>query len=133
MRTTMILILSLLGACACGTGWSAEGDVSLNGTFIWPTNKTKDFPIQSVFTPAGEKKWTVVFSFIWDKGQQTWKGTAEGDLKTGEVKGEGFHPNGKRNFTFSGTFTKEGVLNCTHNEVIGGKLKATGTMILKKG
>jgi len=131
MRMTMALLLGVLGAC--GFGWSAESDVALNGTFVWSNKKGQEHNIKSVFTPAGDKKWTVEFTFNWGKGPQTWKGTAEGDLKTGEVKGEGLHPDGMRKFTFSGAFTKEGALDCTHTEVTGGKSQATGTMTLKKG
>lgn len=116
------------GAGAC---LAADGDVKLSGTFI-RENQKATHPIKAVFTPDGDKKWKVVFTFDWaNKGEQVWKGTAEGDLANGEIKGEGTHPNGKRTFTFSGT-AKDGKIDCKDNETTSGKPEATGTLTLKK-
>jgi len=129
---SLAVLVVAYGASICGHCLAADGDITLNGTFVWDKKAAKDHPIKAVFTPNGDKKWTVVYSFEWGpKGAQSWKGTAEGDLKNGEIKGEGLHPDGRRKFTFKGT-AKDGKIDCTHNETTSGKPEATGTMTLKK-
>ena len=132
MRGTALalVVLGTYGMCA-GHGHAAEGDVTLNGSFVNIQDEKKGtvHPVKAVFTPAGEKKWTVVFTFTWYKrGAQTFKGTAEGSLQDGEVKGV---VQEKRTYAFSGT-AKNGQLECKHDMTENGKTSATGTMTLKK-
>lgn len=133
MRKTFVAwsVLGLFCAVALsGQCHAADDKVTLTGTFEW-SHQAGSHPITAVFTPNGDKKWNVVYNFDWGaRGAQAWKGTAEGDLKTGTLKGEGLHPDGHRKFTFSGTI-KDGKINCTHNEVTSGTAVATGTMTLK--
>ena len=125
-----LVVLGCTAACVSGPCLAAQGDVTLSGTFVWSNAKDKVTPIKAVFTPNGDKKWTVVYTFNWS-GAQSWKGTAEGDLSSGEVKGDATHSNGKRKFTFSGT-AKNGQIDCTHNETTSGKPQPTGSMTVKK-
>jgi hypothetical protein len=131
MAWAWIGILVVAGGAAHSCA-AADAAVKLTGTFVWTNQAGQTHPISAVFTPSGEKKWTVVYTFDWGpKGAQNWKGTAEGDLKNGAIKGEGFHPDGRRKFTFSGN-SKEGTITCTHNETTSGTPQATGTITLKK-
>jgi hypothetical protein len=111
-------------------------DITMTGTFVWEKKKGQNHDIKAVFTPNGDKKWNVVYTFEWAMGknkggEQSWKGTAEGDLLNGDIKGEGLHPNGQRKFTFTGT-AKDGKIDATHMEITGGKNEATGSITLKK-
>src|ERR1041384_3118053 len=123
------LALTLLGLVYVAGSFShclAEDkkDITMTGTFVWDKKKGQNHDIKAVFTPNGDKKWNVVFTFQWamgknkhkDGGEQSWKGTAEGDLVNGDIKGEGLHPNGVRKFTFTGT-SKDGKIDATHTEV----------------
>lgn len=110
---------------------AADGDVTVTGSFVWSAQKDKTHDIMGVFTPVGENKWSVVWSFKWDKGVQVWKGTAEGNLQDGELKGEALHPNGKRTFTFT-TTAKDGQYSGKHTESTGGRSKDIGTIVLKR-
>src|SRR3990170_7294186 len=112
--TLALVVLGCTAACVSGPCLAAQGDVTLSGTFVWSNAKDKVTPIKAVFTPNGDKKWTVVYTFNWSKAQ-TWKGTAEGDLANGAVKGDGQEPDGKkRTFLFKGT-AKDGKIDCTHD------------------
>ncbi len=131
LAVTVFGCLLFAGACAAADA-PAAGTVKMTGTFVWDHQPAQNHPLTAIFTPNGDKKWTAVFTFDWGpKGAQSWKGTAEGDLKTGEVKGEGFHPDGRRKFTYSGKF-KDGKLVCSHNETTSGAPAATGTMTLSQ-
>jgi hypothetical protein len=130
----LVMAWALMGILygAGGRCLAADKDLKLSGTFVWANQPDQTHPISAVLTPNGDKKWTVVYTFNWGgKGAQNWKGTAEGDLQNGAIKGEGFHPDGRRKFTFTGT-SKDGKLNCTHTEITSGTPQATGTMTLKK-
>lgn len=130
MRGMLLALLVVgLGYGCFGQAQAADTkEETLNGTFAWTRENGKTHPIKAVFTPNGDKKWNVTFTFNWGKGEQIWKGTAEGALDNGEMKGDAKTPDGKRNFSFVGSF-KEGKLDFTHKE---GK-NDTGTMTLKKG
>lgn len=125
MRRTakMWVVLGLMGGIGvCGRGLAAAGEVKLSGTFAYGG----DHPIKAVLTPAGANKWTAVWTFDWNrhglKGEQTWKGTAEGNLLNGPVKGVCKEPTGRRRtFTFSGTSTN-GQMDCKWAPGRGGKL-----------
>lgn len=134
MRGTLMALAVLAVLCVAGSGraQAAEGDQTFEGKFVWNNQAGKEHPVKAVFTPNGDKKWKVVFTFNWGKGPQTWNGTAEGTLKDGELKGDVTNGNpGQRKFDFKGTF-KDGQFDCTHNEDTSGKPVATGTMTIKK-
>ncbi|MCZ7646080.1 MAG: hypothetical protein M5U26_12465 [Planctomycetota bacterium] len=134
MRGTLLTLAVLgiaYGLCGSGACRAADGDVTCKGTFSWSNEKNQKHDIKGVFTPNGDKKWNVVWTFTWKGGAQTWKGTAEGDLTNGEVKGEGLHPNGKRTFSFVGA-AKDGNMEIKHTETTGGRPKDTGVMVIKK-
>lgn len=131
MVMAMLVLGVLCGADALAAAQPGAGDLKFAGTFVWNNKKDKSHPINAVFTPNGEKKWNVVFTFNWGKGPQTWKGTAEGTLKDGEIKGDVKSGDEKRNFNFTGA-EKNGAFECTHNELKGGKPLATGSMTIKK-
>lgn len=132
----MVMALAVAGVlCVAGSSkvQAADGDQNFAGTFVWNNQAGKTHPIKAVFTPTGDKKWNVVFTFTWGgRGDQTYKGTAEGTLKDGEIKGDVNSTDGRRKFDFKGTF-KDGQFDCTHNEKTSGKPQATGTMTIKKG
>ena len=126
MAWAFLAVCYVTGGARC----LAADAVTMTGTFVWDNQPNQTHPITAVFTPNGDKKWTALFTFDWgQKGAQSWKGTAEGDLQNGAIKGEGFHPDGRRKFTYSGT-AKDGKITCTHNEVTSGAPQATGTMTL---
>ena len=128
--------LLLMGFCFQGQaeekkeGAKAGGDLTYEGTFIRGKKKNKTYPLKAVFTPDGDKKWKVVWTFQWQKKPKTFKGTVEGDLLNGNLTGKSSTQNGKRNWTFEGT-AKDGVLTCKHNE-IKGKEKPGTFSITKK-
>ena len=126
-----LLGVAMLGCSLLGNrAFAADADVKLNGTFVWSNQKGKSHDVTGTFTPSGDKKWAAVFNFKWSGKPQTWKGTAEGTLKDGEIKGDIKSEDGKRNFNFTGNF-KDGKFECTHNELSRGKPQPTGTMTLQ--
>jgi hypothetical protein len=132
LAMTFALFLGLASVAGAGSRClAADNDLKLSGSFVWEKKKGQNHNIKAVFTPDGDKKWKIVFTFDWGKGPQTWNGSATGDLVNGDIKGEGLHPDGHRKFTFSGT-AKDGKIDCTHNETTAGRAEATGTMTLKK-
>jgi hypothetical protein len=131
MRRIIMATIVFGMVCAAGSAMAAEGDQKFAGTFVWSNGRGKANPITAVFTPNGDKKWNAVFTFTWGKNEQVWKGTVEGTLKDGEIKGEVKNGDEKRKFNFTGA-AKDGQFECTHNEMTSGRPVATGTMVIKK-
>ncbi len=112
-------------------GAPAAEAVTYGGTFNWNREKGKTHPLKGVFTPVGENKWNVIWSFKWKKKPVTYKGVVEGNLVNGNITGKSSTKDGKRNWTFTGT-AKDGVMTCNHKELKGRKETPTGTIIIKK-
>ncbi|MEM8933059.1 MAG: hypothetical protein AAGE94_17870 [Acidobacteriota bacterium] len=132
--TTLLLILGLLIApCAMAGDEAASADAqTLEGEYIWK-RQDKDISgaLKAVFEPTGESTWNVAFYFQFEDEDHIYKGTAEGSLTDGELKGDvmtdGDEP---RPFYFSGEFV-DGNFNGTHWGMRdNGDRADTGTMSL---
>ncbi len=110
-------------------------EVTFTGTFEWSRKKGKKHNIKGVFTPDGANKWKVIWTFKWGKGNETYTGTAEGNLDNGPLKGQALRKQGpkvkkpdKRLWKFEGV-VKNGELNANHTSSNG---KPSGIITIKK-
>ena len=89
---------------------------TLQGTFMAPQHQDGPRPVRAVFTSTGqERHWEVVFHFQFNGAQHAFRGTAEGSLTEGGLRGTIRSYRG-RAFTFSGNL-EGGVFRGTHAEV----------------
>lgn len=98
----------------------------LKGSF---TNQKKIYPLKGEFVKDGDGNWTTTFYFTFGKrGKQVFKGTAEGSLEKGKLKGE---VKERRRFVFEGEWTN-GKFTGKTAEYFNGKDKPspTGTIEL---
>lgn len=114
-----------------GDGLSGQGgkEIQIKGTFFWEKKKNNVEDIRIVLTPTGADAYDAVYSFKWNKKDMTWKGTIKGNLKNGEVSGDGGTPDGSRTFVFTGK-ARNGVIACKHSETTKGRAGPTGEMTL---
>lgn len=113
----------------------AEGDVTLEGEFVWTRDDgDRTGPLKAIFTPAeGKNEWTVAFHFDWEDGPHVYTGTAKGNLKKGGLSGDVMTDNEERrgNFRFKGKFNKKGMFEGTHVSVRDGEENPMGSLTLK--
>ena len=136
-RTVMALLgLGLYLVCLGGNVHAADEKpgakattVTLTGTYNW--GKKAKQPLKGVFTPDGENKWKVVWTFKHKNKPHTYTGTVEGNLQNGPIKGESVNEGGKRKWKFEGA-AKNGVIDCNHVELKGKREKKTGQFSIKK-
>jgi hypothetical protein len=125
----------MLGLVVCLTvlgGASAGDDVKLEGGFVWHRSEGNvDGKLKAVFSSTGTNQWDVAFHFKWDDGPHVWRGTAEGNLKTGDLSGEVVSDDDHAaEFLFKGSFVN-GEFKGTHGQVSkDGSLRDTGTLSL---
>ncbi len=110
-------------------GPAAENSLTLTGSF---TNQGKKYDIKGVFTPDGAGQWKTVWTFTFGRrGPQVFKGTAEGNLQKGTLKGV---VNERRKFVFEGTWTGTKFTGKTAEYFKpDGKPSPTGTIELSRG
>lgn len=95
------------------------------GQYVW--NDDSPGAIEATFTPASEGNFAVDFRFRFDGRDRHWRGTAEGSLEAGELRGT--VREGRRTFRFSGKVA-EGVFRGRHVEVYGDREEDTGSLTL---
>ena len=110
------------------SGPAAENSITLEGP---STNRGKKYDLKGVFTPKGGGKWEAVFYFTYGRrGAQVFKGSAEGSLQKGALKGTVVE---RRTFVFSGTWKGQRFSGTTAEYFKpGGKPSATGTIELSR-
>ena len=130
MRRTILLIAIgvLLVAVLPARSFADDGELTMNGEFVW-TNRSTTGDLEAVFTPVEAGKWEVAFHFTFRDDPHVYKGTAEGSLDDGDLRGEVRNENEQRTFTFEGR-VKDGRFEGTHAEVTDGRGGKTGTMML---
>ena len=123
------LVALALTVAATGGTLQAADKQTMNGSFVW-NNGDQTGDLEAVFTPTGKNKWDVSFHFTWEGEPHTYSGTAEGNLKKGELKGQ-VETDGERKsqFVFRGEF-KDGKFSGTHAGMRDGEERPTGTMTL---
>jgi len=127
---TVLTVLTLLLSEQDGTVHS-EGQVTLTGEFFWKhMNHTGD--LDTVFTRTGDGAWSVEFRFVWEGERHVYRGTAEGSLTDGELRGNVVRDNHGRpqTFFFAGRFER-GRFTGTHTALqASGGTHPTGTLTL---
>jgi hypothetical protein len=89
---------------------------TLQGTFTAPQHQDGPRPVRAVFTATEqERHWEVVFHFQFNGAQHAFRGTAEGSLEDGALRGT-IRSYRSRTFIFSGNLSR-GVFHGTHAEV----------------
>ena len=123
-------VLTLLLSVQDGVVHS-EGQVTLTGEFLWKhMNHTGD--LDTVFTRTGDGAWGVEFRFVWEGELHVYRGTAEGSLTDGELRGNVVRDNHERpqTFFFAGRFER-GRFTGTHTALqASGGTHPTGTLTL---
>lgn len=122
--TKSVLILALITAGALSSiGAIATTSQSFDGRYSWSSGGSDR--LSAEFTPDGDGAWKVRFDFRFDNKDNTWYGTAKGDLEEGaEVSGTTRWRG--RTWTFD-AHIDEGVMYGTHVEIRGRKERRSGT------
>lgn len=127
LATAFVFLLMLGGGVAA----MAADDLAMDGGYVWQRDDgTKEGELTASFSPVGDGKWDVAFSFDWEDGPHVYTGTCEGSL-TGDLSGD-IKSDGDREmrFRFNGAF-EDGTFNGTHAFVSeDGELKDSGTLSL---
>ncbi len=125
-----VTVLTLLLAVPDGAVRSRD-EVTLTGEFFWRhMNHTGD--LDAVFTKTGDGAWGVEFRFVWEGELHVSRGTAEGSLTDGELRGNVVmdSPERPRTFFFAGRFER-GRFTGTHTALqASGGTYPTGTLAL---
>lgn len=131
-QTRLLFGLTVLALTLTGAAF-AEGEVTLEGTFVWARDDgDRTGPLTAVMTPAGENEWTVAFHFTWEDEPHTYLGRASGTLGSGALAGtaENDNPDHPLSFRFSGEF-EDGTFSGTHGFVQDdGSVKDGGSLTL---
>jgi len=125
-----VTVLTLLLFVQDGAVHSGD-EVTLTGEFLWKhMNHTGD--LDAVFTRTGDGAWGVEFRFVWEGELHVYRGTAEGSLTDGELRGNVVRDNHERpqTFFFAGRFER-GRFTGTHTALqASGGTHPTGTLTL---
>ena len=125
-----VTVLTLLLFVQDGAVHSGD-EVTLTGEFLWKhMNHTGD--LDAVFTRTGNGAWVVEFRFVWEGELHVYRGTAEGSLTEGELRGNVVRDNHERpqTFFFAGRFER-GRFTGTHTALqASGGTHPTGTLTL---
>ena len=125
-----VTVLTLLLSVQDGAVHSGD-EVTLTGEFLWKhMNHTGD--LDTVFTRTGDGAWGVEFRFDWEGEMHVYRGTAEGSLTDGELRGNVVRDNHERpqTFFFAGRFER-GRFTGTHTALqASGGTHPTGTLTL---
>ncbi len=130
VAATAVTVLTLLLSVQDGAVSSGD-EVTLTGEFLWKhMNHTGD--LDAVFTRTGDRAWAVEFRFVWEGELHVYRGTAEGSLTDGELRGNVVRDNPERpqTFFFAGRFER-GRFTGTHTALqASGGTHPTGTLTL---
>jgi hypothetical protein len=132
MRRIGRLVLGLVVCLIAVEGTFAGDEMKLEGGFVWHhTEGNLEGKLEAVFTSTGANQWKVSFHFNWEEVPHVWSGTAQGNLRSGDLSGEVVSDDDQQaEFKFKGTF-EGGRFNGTHAQVRkNGGLRATGTLSL---
>jgi hypothetical protein len=125
-----VTVLTLLLPVKDGAVHSGD-EVTLTGEFLWKhMNHTGD--LDAVFTKTSDGAWGVEFRFVWEGELHVYRGTAEGGLTDGELRGNVVTDNPERpqTFFFAGRFER-GRFTGTHAALqASGGTHPTGTLSL---
>lgn len=126
----LVLLLAALLLPAAASGADAGGERIFTGIY---TSEYQDRPasLRAIFSPQGDEQWSVVFHFTHAGARHAYRGTAWGDLSSGELIGRVQNEGRNRLFAFRCEF--DGV-KCegTHAEIgRGGREQETGRLTLK--
>ena len=132
MRAVAILVTLAILLLTAPDGTVRSGDdVLLSGEFHWKhMNHTGD--LDAVFTKTGDGAWGVEFRFVWEGKRHVFRGTAEGSLTDGELRGNVVTDTTERpqTFFFAGRFER-GRFTGTHTALqASGGTHPTGTLTL---
>ncbi len=133
MRVAAVAVIVLILLLSVQDGAVHSGDeVTLTGEFLWKhMNHTGD--LDAVFTRTGDGAWGVEFRFVWEGELHVYRGTAEGSLTDGELRGSVVTDNLERRpqtFFFAGRFER-GRFTGTHSALqASGDTHPTGTVTL---
>ncbi|MDA8015809.1 MAG: hypothetical protein MPN21_00045 [Thermoanaerobaculia bacterium] len=122
--------LLALSTLLLATPLLAADSKTLEGEFIWEReDENVAGALKAVFEPTGDATWDVSFYFTFEDKDHIYKGTAEGSLTEGELKGEVLsdgeepHP-----YEFTGSFAEDGSFSGTHSYTGGEEARPTGTI-----
>ena len=87
-------------------------------------------PVSATFVPTDSRLWEVRFDFRFNGRRHTYRGSAEGGFDEEGLAGRVQNENGRRTFTFRGDYA-DGVFRGTHAEIVRGRERPTGTLVLK--
>ena len=132
MRVAAIAVTVLTLLLSVQDGAVHSDEVTLTGEFLWQhMNHTGD--LDAVFTRTGDGAWGVEFRFVWEGELHVYRGTAEGSLTDGELRGNVVTDNPERRpqtFFFAGRFER-GRFTGTHTALQpSGGMHPTGTLTL---
>jgi len=128
---SLVAVFGLFFLAPGGAG--ASETVTLEGSFYWNiSEKGRRGDLIGVFTPTSQDSWDVAFHFEWEGEPRVWKGSAQGSLTEGSLKGEvqTDDPEYQFTFRFSGDF-KDGTFHGTHGQLEEGELEDRGTLTLQ--
>jgi hypothetical protein len=126
MKPTTWLLVLLLGLCSLP---ALAGPTTLYGDYRWGDGSAQS--LEASFTTAGGKdNWYVSFYFRHAGEQHTYRGTAQGSLSEGVLKGTVETEDGSRTFRFECTY-QSGTFRGSHYELFGKRQQKTGTLSLK--
>ena len=130
LLAALILLLPAYADEAEGSGAAGNQAQTLTGEYRWDSYERGR--LEAVFTPDGAGGWEVAFHFRWSGQPRIFSGTAEGNLTSGELRGEVQSENKRRTWVFRGSF-KNGKFRGTHAEVSWrGRERETGTLTLQR-
>lgn len=130
--TFSVLALFVLFLVAPAT--MADDTQTLEGEFIWERDDHDIAgPLKAVFESTGEDTWDVSFHFTFEDKPHVYTGTANGNLKDGELTGEVLSDGEEQQpYTFSGTFAEDGSFSGTHQYNGGEEARDTGKITLAR-
>ena len=106
-------------------------EVTLTGEYLWE-NMHHTGNLDARFTETGDREWDVEFRFVWEGDLHVYRGTAEGSLANGELRGNVVtdNPEWPRTFFFAGRFD-DGRFTGLHTALqASGGSYPTGTLTL---
>ena len=125
-----VTVLTLLLPVQDGAVYFRD-EVTLTGEFLWEhMNHTGD--LHAVFTKTGDSAWGVEFQFVWEGELHVYRGTAEGSMTDGELRGNVVTDNPARpqTFFFAGRFERGRFAGAHAALQASGATYPTGTLTL---
>lgn len=122
----VILVTALLfGSSFLIWRWNAQ---VFTGQYQWDGGSDQ---LSIAFLPTGQESWYTEFHFVSGRTEDTWNGTAKGNLQDGS-KLIGTVTWKKRAYDFEAK-VENGVIEGTHTRMIGGNRVVTGTFNVSRG